>query len=308
MNTVQIAALYTHYPELAHLLSAAPADAHRDLWSILLLAREDSARQAYHEIRIRQFAPEGISLDQRCAPRVFAWACAQLPAADQRWAEGEVWSVRTADYTSEQVAFTARHHAGSAFATLLRGMQHYQRKLNRRTRKLLAQLRAYHAQQQAAEALRATMQAASAEVLLPTYGISSAEYWRRTDTAEDMAEHKQQNGGRLDGAYGCDILWHPDFPVGCVRSISVMALHEIEAFLSGDLSQTLNVSRPLDRADYLYLADCLREGLVDNPTPLAALRLARALAWVEQAAEALLPTAQPRLTASLSEAVPALAA
>ncbi len=137
--------------------------------------------------------------------------------------------------------------------------------------------------------------------MLPTYGIPYAEYWNRIEAAEETAEQKKENHGR-------EILWHPDFAVGCVQSFSCMPLHEVEPFFGGNLAQTLNVGRPLDRADYLYLADCLREGVADNPTPLAALRLARALAWVEQAAEALLPTAQPHLTAAPFEAAPALAA
>lgn len=154
----------------------------------------------------------------------------------------------------------------------------------------------------------AALPIASVEALLPTYGISSAEFWRRVDAAEDVEEQLEKESARRSKCFGYDILWHPDFATGCVRSVSCMGLYEIEPFLGGNLTQTLNVGRPLDRADYLYLADCLREGLADNPTPLAALRLARALAWVEQAADALLPSAQPHLAAALPEAAPALAA
>lgn len=147
-----------------------------------------------------------------------------------------------------------------------------------------------------------------ASPILPTYGITRAEYWRRTDAAEDLAEQREQESTRLSKCFGSEILWHPDFTAGFVRSISCMGLHEVEAFLSNDLANGLNGGRPLDHADYRYLFDCLREGLADNPTPLAALRLARALAWVEQAADAPLPNAQPHLTASQPEAAPALAA
>jgi hypothetical protein len=308
MNTATIAALYT--PEVAQLLRTSSAEAIHELHQHLLRRREDCVLQSDYSIRIRQFAPEGLSLHQLCSQRVFAWASAQLPTADNCGPESESWSAATIDFTrSTEGEFSICYGNWIDFATLLRGLQHYQRKLNRRTRRLLAQLRAYHAQQQAAEALRATMQAAApAEPLLPTYGIAYAEYWNRIEAAEELAAQKQQDSGRPNAAYGTEILWHPDFAVGCVRSLSCMPLHEVEPFFGGNLAQTLNVGRPLDRADFLYLADCLREGVADNPTPLAALRLARALAWVERATEALLLSEQPHLTASQFDAAPALVA
>lgn len=292
MNTLKIAALYTRYTDVAQLLDKAAPDAYQALLPVLLVEREDKSSRASYEVRVRHFG--GLSLDQSCPLRVYEWANAQLPVEDLPQPKGESWSAMTAAFTGEPGGFLLRYGSAAAFAPLLRGMRHYQRKLNRRTKKLFAQLRAYHAQQLAAEVQReALVAAASTSPLLPHYGITRAEYGRRLDAADDLALQMREKYNRPDAHYGYDIMWHPDFPAACVESFSQMDLSEVEYFLSGNLAKDFYRGQPLDYADYAYLADCLREGLADSPTPLAALRLTRALTWAEQAGAALLPTAPP---------------
>jgi len=147
---------------------------------------------------------------------------------------------------------------------------------------------------------------ASAPPVVSCFALPLAEYHRRTDAAEDLEEQMQAHYNNK-GAYGREILWHPVFSAEYVAVVSNLPLTEVSCWHHG-LDTWCHDKKPLDLLDYCYLADCLREGLANNPTPLAALRLARALAWIEQAAEELLPTAQPHLTADLPEAAPALAA
>lgn len=125
------------------------------------------------------------------------------------------------------------------------------------------------------------------------FALPVAEYHRRTDAAEQSEENKRIQNEKPDGNYGREIMWHPCFAAECVAIFSNMPLHEIGAWLLDCQATGLNEGRPLDLTDYCYLADVLREGLADNPTPLAALRLNRALVWVEQAGRALLPAPAP---------------
>ncbi|MDO7886007.1 hypothetical protein [Hymenobacter cheonanensis] len=136
------------------------------------------------------------------------------------------------------------------------------------------------------------------------YGLPHDEYHRRIDAAEDLQEQMQAQYNRPDGRYGREIMWHPAFADEYVASIGGTSLVEV-AVIHQKLASYYNQGRPLDLIDYGYLRDLLAEALADNPTPLAALRLARALAWVEQAGAALLAT---QAAPPPSEAAPALSA
>ena len=119
------------------------------------------------------------------------------------------------------------------------------------------------------------------------FALPDAEYNRRTDIAEEREEMLQVRYNRATGRYGLEIMWRPAFSAEYVAVVSKLPLHEISAWQHG-LASWANGEEPLDLIDYCYLADVLREGLADNPTQLAALRLERALAWVEQAGTTLL--------------------
>jgi hypothetical protein len=116
-----------------------------------------------------------------------------------------------------------------------------------------------------------------------------AEFHRRSDAAEDLEEQMQLQCGRPDGRYGREIMWHPLFIDEYVSVVKETALVET-TLMHQDLAQYFNQGRPLDSTDYGYLADILRDALAAGPSAQAALRLARALAWVEQAGAALLAT------------------
>jgi hypothetical protein len=139
------------------------------------------------------------------------------------------------------------------------------------------------------------------------FALPVAELHRRTDVAEQQEEDKRTQYNKPDGRYGLEIMWHPSFPAECVTMLSNMPLYEVGPWLLDCHADSHNEGKPLDLTDYCYLADVLREGLASNPTPLAALRLNRALAWVEQAGTALLAE-QAALTPPMSEAAPAMVA
>jgi hypothetical protein len=112
--------------------------------------------------------------------------------------------------------------------------------------------------------------------------LPMAELHRRIDAAEEQEEAKRAQHGQLTTAYGREIMWHPAFATECVALLSNMPLWEIGPWLLDCHADLVNEGRTLDLTDYGYLADVLREGLASNPTPLAALRLERALTWVER--------------------------
>jgi hypothetical protein len=129
--------------------------------------------------------------------------------------------------------------------------------------------------------------------------LPKAQYFSRLDAAEEREENLQVRYNRETGRYGLEIMWHPTFSAEYVAVMSKMPLHEISTWQEG-LAGWANGEQELDLIDYCYLADVLREGLADNPTPLAALRLERALTWIEQAGTKLLAT-QSTLLAPASE-------
>lgn len=128
----------------------------------------------------------------------------------------------------------------------------------------------------------------------PALGLTGSEWHHRTDAAEAYEEALQHEHGH-EHTYGREILWHPLFPAEYVTCVSKMPLMEVSEFHVG-LPGWCNQGRALDGHDYYYLADCLREALASQPTELAALRLRRALAWVEQALALLRPTSWPAAT------------
>lgn len=134
----------------------------------------------------------------------------------------------------------------------------------------------------------------------------------RVDAAEDYVEQMCLHYGRpvekaSTSNFARETMWCPAFPAEYVALISKMPLHEI-ALWGQSLAGWANHNKPLDLVDYCYLADVLREGLADTPAPLAALRLARALAWVEQAGTNLLATQAALLAPASEESTAHLAA
>jgi hypothetical protein len=131
------------------------------------------------------------------------------------------------------------------------------------------------------------------------FTLPGYEFHRRTATAQEKEDAQRLKYGHPNADYGNEILWHPSFAAELIASVSTMPLPEIAQWLQdGGLEETNHdhqtgeiECKPLDFHDYCYVADLLREGLANNPTPLAALRLARALAWVEQEGAALMPAA-----------------
>jgi hypothetical protein len=162
MNTAKIAALYGTYSSL-HLLS--PTDPlHRQVAELL----ESKAQRAAVGIlegnrchlAIKHMGAEARSsadgkwlyneVEIYCPQRVHDWALAQQPVTNchHNLSEGEVWSAMTSAFLDGPGGeFMLRFGAKADFAVMLRGVRAYERKQQKRYRKLLAQLRAYHAQQ-----------------------------------------------------------------------------------------------------------------------------------------------------------------
>jgi hypothetical protein len=162
MNTTKIAALYGTYHPL-HLLS--PTDPLHQQVAELLVSKAQRATGGLldgnrchlaikHLGAKARFSPDGKWLYNEveiyCPQRVHDWALAQQPATNRHHNlhEGEVWSAMTsAFHDGPGGEFMLRFGAKADFAVMLRGVQAYERKQQKRYRKLLAQLRAYHAQQ-----------------------------------------------------------------------------------------------------------------------------------------------------------------
>jgi hypothetical protein len=121
---------------------------------------------------------------------------------------------------------------------------------------------------------------------LSCFALTLNQYCDRIDAAEELEDQMQAHYNNKH-AYGREILWHPAFAAEYIAMIGRMPLTEVACW-HGGLDTWCHDGKPLDLYDYAYIADLLREGLADNPTPLAALRLNRALAWVEQAGTVLL--------------------
>jgi hypothetical protein len=144
------------------------------------------------------------------------------------------------------------------------------------------------------------------------FALTQEQADRRVDAAKDYVEQLcLRNDKPVEKAstsgYARETMWHPAFAAEYVALISKMSLYEVALWGNG-LAGWANNNKPLDLLDYCYLADVLREGLADNPTPLAALRLGRALAWVEQAGTKLLPTQAAMLAPASETPMPHLAA
>ncbi|MGI4738488.1 MAG: hypothetical protein ACRYG7_25245 [Janthinobacterium lividum] len=124
------------------------------------------------------------------------------------------------------------------------------------------------------------------------FALAEDDYNSRIDAAEEYVEQMclhynvpVEKAATI--SYGRERLWYPSFPSEYVAAVSKLPLYEV-AVWHNCLSTWANDKKTLDLADYCFLADVLREGLASNPTPLATLRLNRALAWVEQAGTVLL--------------------
>lgn len=136
--------------------------------------------------------------------------------------------------------------------------------------------------------------------LISCFALPEAEYYRRAQKAIDKEKSKRAKYNRPNANYGCEILWHPAFAAEYVAIVSGMQLPEIAPWLRTDgMRQEVETGPtpeghfvPYDFFDCCYLADVLRDGLAGAPSASAALRLARALAWMEGAGAALLPKAE----------------
>jgi hypothetical protein len=162
MNTTKIAALYGTYSNL-HLLS--PTDPLHQQVLDLLQAKAQRAAEGIldgnrchlaikHMGAPARLSPAGKRLYNEieiyCSQRVHDWARAQQPATDRHKGlpEGEVWSAMTSAFSADaEGEFSLRFGAKADFAVMLRGVQAYERKQQKHTRKLLAQLKVYHQQQ-----------------------------------------------------------------------------------------------------------------------------------------------------------------
>jgi hypothetical protein len=162
MNIVKIAALYGTYHPL-HLLS--PTDPLFQQVAELLVSKAQGAtggllngcrcHLAIKKMGAKaRLSPDGKWLYNEveiyCPQRVHDWALAHQPVTSRHHdlPEGKVWSAMTSAFPDgPEGEFTLRFGAKADFAVMLRGVQAYERKQQKRYRKLLAQLRAYHAQQ-----------------------------------------------------------------------------------------------------------------------------------------------------------------
>jgi hypothetical protein len=140
----------------------------------------------------------------------------------------------------------------------------------------------------------------SCPLLISCFNLPTSEHNNRINAAQDREEKKQIMYQKPTCCYGREIIWHPCFAAEFIGSISEIPLYDIGVTLR-NAHLDWNDKVAFDLLDYCYLADVLREGLANNPTPLAALRLTRALTWVEQAGAALLPTAQPARSLATTE-------
>lgn len=272
--------------------------------------------------RVDEFGDRQYDLLQvDCSARVYAWALKQLPTEDDLTPAQERWSAALAIHptkeSGEEMTHTFCISGAASFATLLRGMRAYQAKRRKHARKVLAQVKEYlwqqvqaqaaaHRQQQSAaadasratalEAVRAGSAVAAAPAAVPALSclhLPATEYHRRVAQAEAMEEQQQQEYGQLDSQYGREIMWHPAFAAEFVTSMGNIPLREVGVWLDGYLAKDYNNGTALDLIDYSYLADVLRDSLAESSVPRAALRLSRALAWVEMEGARLLaaPTA-----------------
>jgi hypothetical protein len=162
MNTNKIAALYGAYHPL-NLLS--PNDPLHQQVAELLVSKAQRATGGLldgcrchlaikHLGAKARLSPDGKWLYNEveiyCPQRVHDWVLAQQPTINLHHdlPEGEVWSAMTsAFHDGPGGEFMLRFGGKADFAVMLRGVQAYERKQQKRYRKLLAQLRAYHAQQ-----------------------------------------------------------------------------------------------------------------------------------------------------------------
>jgi hypothetical protein len=162
MNTDKIAALYGTYSNL-HLLS--PTDPlHQQVLEMLQAKAKRVAEGILDGNRCHlaikhmgaptRLSPAGQRLYNEveiyCSQRVHDWARAQQPATDrhQGLPEAERWSAMTSTFPENaEGEFSLRFGSKVDFAVMLRGVQAYERKQQKLTRKLLAQLKTYHQQQ-----------------------------------------------------------------------------------------------------------------------------------------------------------------
>jgi hypothetical protein len=298
MNAHKIAALYPYFlNSLRHINAAQTMESllceHSPGSRRYSIALTDVENPGQHSDWLAEVA--GVTIQEFAPERVFNWVRQHLPtlAAGYQPKPATGWHLYLQASNREQASGPSLHLYTSAtsaeLAPVLRGLRAYQAKRRKRAHRILAQLRVYHAQQLAAKELTTAAPLLSAghyALAISCYGLTTSEYHRRLDLAEDLEEQLRERHNHPDGRYGREIMWHPAFADDYVTLISETALTKVTIICQG-LAGYYNQGRPLDLIDYGYLRDLLIEALADNPTPLAALRLARALAWVEQAGAAL---------------------
>jgi hypothetical protein len=101
--------------------------------------------------------------------------------------------------------------------------------------------------------------------------------------AKALARQQEPDPERQEAAaseIGQYLLWHVDFPATFRLLVCDAFLFRLTADLAHELPEA-NDGQPLDYWDYGYVADILREALVDSPSLQGTLNLTRALRWVE---------------------------
>lgn len=110
--------------------------------------------------------------------------------------------------------------------------------------------------------------------------LPHAEYRRRTLAAQALVIKFDSDANETEWL-ASEVLWSDAFWGSFPEYIVHMPLYQIGAWFDEHRIHDYDDSRPFDFWDYCYIADVLREAIVDN-TIAQTFCLERALAWVEQ--------------------------
>lgn len=83
-----------------------------------------------------------------------------------------------------------------------------------------------------------------------------------------------------DNFYGSEVLWHNKFAAAFVESMEGLSISSMTGYLDCEYVDNEKRGR-LDRCDFAYMADILREALAVTDDKLKLLRLKRALSWLK---------------------------
>jgi hypothetical protein len=99
--------------------------------------------------------------------------------------------------------------------------------------------------------------------------------------ADTTAVEQLKQIGKKDDFYGSEMLWHGKFPDEFALSIGHVSIESMAGFLDCEYATSDGKRGELDRFDFAYMADILREALVVTDDKLKRLRFKRALAWLK---------------------------